>query len=81
MSEKVIITKADRTYELWKVEITDKYGFKTTVYEPTILNACIYVKYFFDKAEKRQKSREIENKAIESWLNNERKAGRTSNLD
>ena len=44
MSEKVIITKADRTYELWKVEITDKYGFKTTVYEPTCLNACIYVK-------------------------------------
>ena len=81
MSEKVIITKADRTYELWKVEITDKYGFKTTVYEPTILNACIYVKYFFDRTEKRQKSREIENKAIESWLDNERKAGRTSNLD
>ena len=81
MSEKVIITKADRTYELWKVEITDKYGFKTTVYEPTILNACIYVKYFFDKAEKRQKSHEIENKAIESWLDNERKEGRTSGLD
>ena len=51
MSEEVIITKADRTYELWKVEITDKYGFKTTVYEPTILNACIYVKYYFDTTE------------------------------
>ena len=26
MSEKVIITKTDRTYKLWKVEITDKNG-------------------------------------------------------
>ena len=81
MSEKVIITKADRTYELWKVEITDKYGFKTTVYEPTIADASKYAQMWLDSTELRQKSREIENKAIESWLDNERKAGRTSELD
>jgi len=77
MSEKVIITKADRTYELWKVEITDKYGFKTTVYEPTILNACIYVKYFFDKAEERKNSYD----SVGNMIEIDRKEGRNFPLD
>ena len=77
MSEKVIITKADRTYELWKVEITDKYGFKTTVYEPTILNACIYVKYFFDTTEKRKNSYD----SIGNMIEIDKKEGRNFPLD
>ena len=81
MSEKIIITKADRAYELWKVEITDKNGYSVVVYEPTIADAFKYTQMWLDSTEYRQLSHEIQNKAIESFLENERKAGRTSGLD
>ena len=78
---KMVLTRADRSYECWKVEVTDENGFKSTVYERTFNKACKYAEHWFDTTEERQKSHEIENKAIESFLENERKAGRTSNLD
>ena len=80
-SVKMVLTRADRSYECWKVEVTDKNGYSTVVYEPSFFNACQFAKYFFETTDKRQKSHEIENKAIESFLENERLAGRTSELD
>ena len=77
MSEKVIITKADRTYELWKVEITDKYGFKSTVYERTFNKACKYAEYFFDTTEKRKNSYD----SIGNMIEIDRKNGRNFPLD
>ena len=41
---------------LYKVEMTDKNGFITTVYEPTFFSALQYAKYYFDSTEKRKKS-------------------------
>ena len=41
---------------LYKVEMTDKNGFITTVYEPTFFSALQYAKYYFDTTEKRKKS-------------------------
>ena len=79
---KMIITSdTDKNYKLYKVELTDRNGFKSTVYERTFNKACKYAEHWFDTTEERQLSHEIENKAIESFLENERKEGRTSGLD
>ena len=79
---KMIITSdTDKNYKLYKVELTDRNGFKSTVYERSFNDAIEYAKHWFDTTEERQKSHEIENKAIESFLENERKEGRTSGLD
>ena len=80
-SVKMVLTRADRSYECWKVEVTDENSFKSTVYERNFNDAIEYAKHWFDTTEERQKSHEIENKAIESCLENERKEGRTSGLD
>ena len=52
----VITSNTDKNYKLYKVELTDSNGFKSTVYERTFYDACEYAKYYFDTTEKRKNS-------------------------
>ena len=62
---------------LYKVEMTDKNGFITTVYEPTFFSALQYAKYYFDTTEKRKKSYD----SIGNMIEIDRKEGRNFPLD
>ena len=62
---------------LYKVEMTDSNGFKSTVYEPTFFNALQYAKYYFDTTEKRKNSYD----SIGSMIEIDRKEGRNFPLD
>ena len=74
MNEKIIITKAN---ELWKVEMYDKYGFKSTVYEKTLFDASRYAQMWLDSTELRKNSYD----SVGSMIEEDRKAGRSFPLD
>ena len=76
-SVKMVLTRADRSYELYKVEVTDENGFKSTVYERTFNKACKYAEYFFDTTEKRKNSYD----SIGNMIEIDRKEGRNFPLD
>ena len=76
-SVKMVLTRADRSYELYKVEVTDENGFKSTVYERTFNKACKYAEYFFDTTEKRKNSYD----SVGSMIEEDKKAGRNFPLD
>ena len=73
---KLVIT-SDLRKNFYKVEMTDKNGFKSTVYEPTFFNALQYAKYYFDTTEKRKNSYD----SIGSMIEIDRKEGRNFPLD
>ena len=62
---------------LYKVEMTDKNGFISTVYEPTFFNALQYAKYYFDTTEKRKNSYD----SVGNMIEIDRKEGRNFPLD
>ena len=62
---------------LYKVEMTDRNGFITTVYEKTFNNAIEYAKHYFDTTEKRKKSYD----SIGSMIEIDKKEGRNFPLD
>ena len=74
MNEKIIITKAN---ELWKVEMYDKYGFKSTVYEKTINDASKYAEMWLNSVELRKNSYD----SIGNMIEIDKKAGRNFPLD
>ena len=73
---KLVIT-SDLRKNFYKVEMTDKNGFKSTVYEPTFFNALQYAKYYFDTTEKRKNSYD----SIGNMIEIDRKEGRNFPLD
>jgi hypothetical protein len=50
--------------DFFKVEVSDKYGFTTTVYERNILDASKYVIDWWENADVRKHSNDLMNKAI-----------------
>ena len=76
-SVKMVLTRADRSYELYKVEVTDENGFKSTVYERTFNKACRYAEHFFDTTEERENSYD----SIGNMIEIDRKNGRNFPLD
>ena len=74
MSEKITITRAN---ERWKVEMSDKYGFKSTVYEKTLFDASKYAQMWLDSTESRKNSYD----SIGSMIEEDKKAGRNFPLD
>ena len=62
---------------LYKVEMTDRNGFITTVYEKTLNDAIEYAKYWFDTTEKRKKSYD----SVESMIELDIKNGVKPTLD
>ena len=73
----VITSDTNKIYKLYKVELTDSNGFKSTVYEKTFYDACEYAKYYFDTTEKRKKSYD----SIGSMIEIDKKEGRNFPLD
>ena len=73
---KLVIT-SDLRKNFYKVEMTDKNGFKSTVYERSFYDACEYAKHYFDITEKRKKSYD----SIGSMIEIDRKEGRNFPLD
>ena len=73
---KLVIT-SDLHKNLYKVEMTDKNGFKSTVYEPTFFSALQYAKYYFDTTEKRKNSYD----SIGNMIEIDKKAGIKPILD
>ena len=75
---KMIITSdTDKNYKLYKVELTDRNGFKSTIYERSFNDACEYAKYYFDTTEKRKNSYD----SVGSMIEIDRKEGRNFPLD
>ena len=62
---------------LYKVEMTDKNGFKSTVYERSFYDACEYAKHYFDTTEKRKKSYD----SVGNMIEIDKKAGIKPILD
>ena len=74
MTEQIIITKSNK---LWKVEMSDKYGFKSTVYEKTINDASKYAEMWLNSVELRKNSYD----SIGNMIEIDKKAGRNFPLD
>ena len=75
---KMIITSdTDKNYKLYKVELTDRNGFKSTIYERSFNDACEYAKHFFDTTEERKNSYN----SIGNMIEIDRKEGRNFPLD
>ena len=70
---KYNITKDSNTF--FKVEVTDEYGFNTTVYEKNILDASKFVYDWWENTEKRKKSNDLMSKAILNCIELDKKNG------
>ena len=68
--------------EWFKVKVSDEYGFNTTVYERSLLDASKYVTDWWENADERKKSHNLMNKAILNCIEIDKKSGLlTSNRD
>ena len=75
---KLVITSGKNSLSnLYKVEMTDRNGFKSTVYEKTFNDAIEYAKHYFDTTEKRKKFSD----SIGNMIEIDRKEGRNFPLD
>tara|TARA_R110002012_G_scaffold77474_1_gene196658 strand:+ start:662 stop:898 length:237 start_codon:yes stop_codon:yes gene_type:complete len=72
--EKMLITKLDDG--MWSVEITDKYGDWTKVYEETIDDCRKYAVEFWNTAETRKASNDSWGECVKQMIKDDRKAGR-----
>jgi len=61
--------------DFFKVEVSDKYGCETTVYERNILDASKFVYDWWEDTEKRKKSNDLMNKAILNCIKLDKKSG------
>ena len=77
ITNDIIISPGKVKYPLYKVEMMDKNGFITTVYESSLNDAIEYAKYYFDNTEKRKKSYD----SIGSMIEIDKKEGRNFPLD
>tara|TARA_R100000742_G_C4181896_1_gene16745 strand:+ start:290 stop:541 length:252 start_codon:yes stop_codon:yes gene_type:complete len=59
----------------FKVEVIDKYGTRTTVYEKTILDASKFIMNYWEKSEERKLSNNLMNKAITNCVELDEKYG------
>ena len=73
---KLVIT-SDLRKNFYKVEMTDKNGFKSTVYESSLNDAIEYAKHWFNNTEKRKKSYD----SIGDMIEIDKKEGRNFPLD
>ena len=61
--------------DFFKVEVSDEYGFNTTVYERNILDASKYVINWWENADKRKKASDLMHKAILNCMELDEKSG------
>ena len=68
--------------EWFKVKVSDEYGFNTTIYERSLLNASKYVIDWWENADERKETNDLMNKAILNCVEIDKKNGLlTSNRD
>ena len=77
MLEKILITEANRNYKLYKVEMTDKYGNHSTVYEQNLTSCARYAQNWLNEADSRKESYD----SIGNMIEIDRKNGRNFPLD
>ena len=65
--------------DFFKVEVSDEYGFNTTVYERNILNASKYVIDWWENADERKHTNDLMNKAILNCIEIDKKSGLLTN--
>ena len=59
-----------RNYEItpngdfFKVEVSDEYGYNTTVYEKNVIQASLYITKWWESAKKRKQTNDLMAKAI-----------------
>ena len=61
--------------DFFKVEVSDEYGFNTTVYERNVLDASKYIINWWENADKRKKANDLMHKAILNCIELDKKAG------
>ena len=61
--------------EWFKVKVSDEYGFNTTVYERSLLNASKYVIDWWENADERKNTNDLMNKAILNCIEIDKKSG------
>ena len=50
--------------EFFRVEVSDEYGYNTTVYEKNVIQASLYIIDWWENADKRKHSNDLLAKAI-----------------
>ena len=61
--------------EWFKVKVSDEYGFNTTIYERSLLNASKYVIDWWESADERKETNDLMNKAISNCIEIDKKSG------
>ena len=62
-------------YNLLKVEVTDDYGYETTVYEKNIFDASKFIVNYWKTQDKRQEDRETMCKTIQKLIELDEQGG------
>ena len=50
--------------DFFKVEVSDEYGYNTTVYEKNVIQASLFITKWWESTEERQKSHKLLEDAI-----------------
>jgi hypothetical protein len=50
--------------EWFKVEVSDEYGYNTTVFEKNVIQASLFIMKWWENTEKRKKTNDLMAKAI-----------------
>ena len=62
-------------YDLLKVDVTDDYGYETTVYEKNIFDASKFIVNYWKTQDKRQEDRETMCKTIQKLIELDEQSG------
>ena len=79
-SVKMTVTKLPDS-DFYKVELQDKYGLRTVVYERTFLNACDYAREWEADTENRKKLHDIETRVVGEMIKQDEKRNTKLSLD
>ena len=59
--------------ERFRVEVSDEYGYNTTVFEKNVIQASLFINKWWESAEERKETNNRMSKALEWCFNKENK--------
>jgi len=59
--------------DFFKVEVSDKYGYNTTVFEKNVIQASLFIIKWWNGSEERKETKDKMSKALEWCFNKENK--------
>ena len=65
----------------YRVELRDKYGYMTVVYEKTFNSVVEYTRKYYENTEKRKIKHDLETNAIEAMIKEDEARGTKLSLD